>query len=57
MGQSTLRPRNFGKHSEEVAISRIQTTGVRVLYQKKRPHTMTVNEYYTVEKISFKEVS
>jgi ribosomal protein L44E len=50
-------PQNCRKYSEEVAISRVQTTAVRALEQMQRLETKTVDEYYTEGKPTCTEVS
>ena len=57
MGQNMSHHQNFRKHSEEVSISSVQTTVVRVLVQMKRPETKTVDVHYTEGKPTCTEVS
>ena len=47
MGQNMSHHQKFRKHSEEVSISWVQTTVVRVEEQTKRPQTKTKDKQYT----------
>jgi hypothetical protein len=56
-GQNMSHHQNFRKHSEEVSISRLQTTVVRAEEQMKRPQTKTEDEQYTEGKPTCTELS